>query len=57
MLASALVHIGSPAVETFGSILGGLLWGVLALYTRSLLSGLGQHYLLGLALDAFICFA
>jgi membrane protease YdiL (CAAX protease family) len=55
-LASALLHIGGPAAETFGSILGGLLWGVLALYTRSLLSGLIQHALLGLALDAFICF-
>ena len=37
------------------AILGGLLWGVLALRNRSLLAGLGQHYLLGLALDAFIC--
>lgn len=55
-LASALLHIGSPASETFGAILAGLLWGALALHTRSLLSGLGQHYLLGIALDAFICF-
>jgi len=55
-LASALLHIGSPAAESFGAILGGLLWGVLALRTRSLLAGLGQHYLLGLALDAFICY-
>jgi membrane protease YdiL (CAAX protease family) len=54
--ASALLHIGSPASETFGAILGGLLWGVLALQTRSLLSGLAQHYLLGIALDAFICY-
>lgn len=55
-MASALLHIGSPAAETFGSIFGGLLWGILALRTRSLLSGLVQHYLLGIALDAFICF-
>jgi membrane protease YdiL (CAAX protease family) len=55
-LASALLHIGSPAAESFGAVLAGLLWGVLALRTRSLLSGLGQHYLLGLALDAFICY-
>ncbi len=54
-LASALLHIGSPAAETFGAILAGLLWGALALHTRSLLSGLAQHYLLGIALDAFIC--
>jgi membrane protease YdiL (CAAX protease family) len=56
VLASALVHIGSPAAEAFGSILGGLLWGALALCTRSLLAGLGQHFLLGVALDAFLCF-
>lgn len=55
-LASALLHIGSPAAESFGAILGGLLWGVLALRNRSLLAGLGLHYLLGLALDAFICY-
>ena len=55
-MASALLHIGSPASETFGAVLAGLLWGALALRTRSLLSGLGQHYMLGIALDAFICF-
>ena len=55
-LASALLHIGSPAAESFGAVLAGLLWGVLALQTRSLLSGLGQHFLLGIALDAFICY-
>jgi membrane protease YdiL (CAAX protease family) len=54
--ASALLHIGSPATETFGAILAGLLWGALALRTRSLLSGLGQHYVLGISLDAFICY-
>jgi membrane protease YdiL (CAAX protease family) len=56
VLASVLLHIGSPASETFGAIFGGLLWGILALRTRSLFSGLAQHYVLGIALDAFICF-
>jgi len=55
-LASALVHIGNPAAETFGAIIAGLLWGMLALRTRSLLSGLGQHFLLGITLDWFLCF-
>jgi membrane protease YdiL (CAAX protease family) len=55
-MVSALLHIGSPASETFGAILAGFVWGVLALRTQSLVSGLGQHYLLGIALDAFICF-
>jgi len=53
-MASTLLHIGSPASETFSAILGGLLWGALALRTRSLLPSLGQHFLLGVALDAFI---
>jgi membrane protease YdiL (CAAX protease family) len=55
VLASSLLHIGGPASETFGAILGGLLWGALAIRTRSILSGLGQHYLLGICLDAFLC--
>lgn len=54
-MASVLLHIGSPASEAFGAILAGLLWGMLAIRTRSLLSGLGQHYVLGITLDAFIC--
>lgn len=55
-MASALLHIGGPAAETFGAIPAGVLWGVVALWSRSLASGLVQHCLLGLALDAFICF-
>ncbi len=55
-LASTLAHIGSPSSEAFGAIIGGLLWGVLALRNRSLLSGMLQHYALGVALDVGICF-
>jgi membrane protease YdiL (CAAX protease family) len=55
-LASALLHIGSPASETFGAIGGGLLWGLLALRTRSIISGTLQHFALGIALDWAICF-
>jgi uncharacterized protein len=56
VMASVILHIGKPTGEVYGSILGGLLWGVLAYRTRSLLSGLIQHFLLGILLDAFICF-
>ncbi len=56
VMASVLLHIGKPAVETYGAILGGILWGILAFRTRSLLSGLLQHALLGIALDWFICY-
>jgi len=56
VLGSVLLHIGKPTVEIYGSIAGGILWGVLAFRTRSLLSGLVQHFLLGLAVDWFLCF-
>jgi uncharacterized protein len=56
VLASVLLHIGKPTTECYLSIFGGVLWGVLAFRTRSLLSGLSQHYALGVSLDWFICF-
>ncbi|MBN2023554.1 MAG: CPBP family intramembrane metalloprotease [Pirellulales bacterium] len=56
VLASTLLHLGKPAAETFAAILGGILWGLIAYRTRSLLSGLAQHYALGLTLDAVLCF-
>lgn len=56
VIASALVHIGKPWSETYGSIIGGILWGVFVYRTRSLLSGLVQHFLLGLSVDYFICY-
>jgi uncharacterized protein len=55
VMASAIMHIGKPAGEIYGSIGGGLLWGILAYRTRSLLSGLLQHSLLGILVDWFIC--
>ncbi len=56
VLASALLHFGRSAGETYASILVGLLWGVLAFRTRSLLAGLLQHFLLGITLDWFLCY-
>jgi uncharacterized protein len=55
VMASVLVHLGKPVIEIYASIIGGLVWGILAYRTRSLLSGLLQHYLLGVLLDWFIC--
>ena len=57
VLASCLLHIGKPTMECYMSIFGGIVWGILAFRTRSLLSGLSQHYALGVSLDWFICFA
>jgi membrane protease YdiL (CAAX protease family) len=56
VLASVLLHIGKPATETYAAIAGGLFWGVLAFRTRSLLSGMLQHFLLGLSVDFFLCY-
>jgi membrane protease YdiL (CAAX protease family) len=55
VLASVLFHIGKPVSEIYAAIVGGLLWGLLVYRTRSLLSGMLQHFLLGIALDWFIC--
>jgi membrane protease YdiL (CAAX protease family) len=56
VLASCLAHLGKPASETYTTIVGSLFWGLLAFRTRSLLSGLVQHFLLGLSLDWFLCY-
>ena len=53
-MASTLLHLGNPVGEVFGSILGGLLWGWLAISCRSIFSGFLQHSLLGITLDWFI---
>lgn len=55
VMASGLMHIGKPPSEAFASLAGGILWGLVAYRTKSLLSGLVQHATLGIALDAFLC--
>jgi membrane protease YdiL (CAAX protease family) len=55
-LASCLLHIGKPDSEIFGSILGGIVWGIVVFRSRSLLYVLILHWLLGVSLDAFILF-
>jgi len=53
-MASAILHFGHPMSETLGSIVGGLLWGFLALRCRCLWAGFIQHSVLGITLDWFI---
>ncbi|MBI3586538.1 MAG: CPBP family intramembrane metalloprotease [Ignavibacteriales bacterium] len=53
---SCLLHIGKPDGEIYSSILGALVWGVIAFRSRSLLFVLLMHWLLGVSLDFFICF-
>ena len=56
VMASSLLHLGKSGVESFAAILGGILWGLIAYRSRSLLSGLLQHFLLGMSLDWFLCY-
>ena len=52
---STLVHIGKPAGEIYGAILGGVVFGLVALRSRSVLYVILIHWTLGVALDLFIC--
>ena len=56
-LASCLLHIGKPSGEIYGSIIGALVWGIMAYRTRSLLFIILMHWLLGVSLDFFISYA
>jgi membrane protease YdiL (CAAX protease family) len=52
---SCLVHIGKPSGEIYGAIVGGLVFGIVAFRSRSLLYVIVAHWILGVALDLFIC--
>ncbi len=53
-IPSCLWHIGMPTGEIFSSIAGGILFGILAIRTKSILWPLLLHYLIGVGLDFFI---
>ena len=55
-MASAMLHYGHPPGEVFGAIIGGLVWGFFVYRTQSILSGFGQHALLGIVLDGVLIF-
>jgi membrane protease YdiL (CAAX protease family) len=50
-IPSALVHIGKPAVESFAAIVAGVVFGYVALRTRSILYPFVIHATIGIALD------
>ena len=56
VMASVLAHLGKPGSEIAGALGGGVLWGLLSVQCRSILSSFLQHWLLGLSLDYFLCF-
>jgi len=53
-IPSTLVHIGKPQGEVFAAVLGGVLFGAIALRTRSILYVFLLHWLIGVGLDVFI---
>jgi len=54
IIPSCLLHIGMPTGEIFASIFGGILFGMLALKTGSILYPYILHCLIGLTLDLII---
>jgi membrane protease YdiL (CAAX protease family) len=50
-LASVLVHLPKPAGEFYASIPAGIVWGYLALRSRSIFGPLAVHWLVGVASD------
>ena len=53
-IPSCLWHIGMPVQEVFSSLVAGILFGILAVRTRSILWVFLLHYLIGVVLDLFI---
>ncbi len=53
---SCLWHIGMATGEVLSSIAGGILFGIMALRTNSILWPLLLHILMGMSLDLFIAF-
>ncbi|HLF20300.1 MAG TPA: CPBP family glutamic-type intramembrane protease [Bacteroidota bacterium] len=56
VLASCLLHIGKPDGEIYSSIIGGIIWGIIAFRAKSILYIILIHWVLGVSLDFFICF-
>ena len=53
-IPSAIVHIGKPASESFGAIFAGLVFGYLAIRTRSIFYPLILHAIVGIGTDVFV---
>ncbi len=53
-IPSVLMHIGKPDAEIFMSIIAGVVFGVIALRTRSIVFVFLLHWFIGIALDILI---
>jgi membrane protease YdiL (CAAX protease family) len=54
MIPSAIVHIGKPAGESFAAVFAGLIFGYLALRTRSIFYPFLLHAIVGVGTDVFV---
>lgn len=52
-LPSTIIHIGKPEGETISAIIAGIVFGVVALRTRSIIYPLILHYIVGISMDVF----
>ncbi len=52
-LPSTIIHIGKPEGETVSAIIAGIVFGAVALRTRSILYPLILHYIVGISMDVF----
>ncbi|NUM89697.1 MAG: CPBP family intramembrane metalloprotease [Bdellovibrionales bacterium] len=55
-IPSCLIHLGKPEGEIFGSIVTGLVWGWIALRTRSIWYVFVMHAAVGVLTDLFVIF-
>jgi membrane protease YdiL (CAAX protease family) len=53
-IPSAIIHIGKPVSESFGAIFAGLVFGYLAIRTRSVFYPLLLHAIIGIGTDIFV---
>ncbi|MEX2536746.1 MAG: CPBP family intramembrane glutamic endopeptidase [Trueperaceae bacterium] len=53
-VASTMLHLGKPLLETIAAVPAGLIFGLVALRTRSLLYVVVIHLALGIATDLFV---
>jgi membrane protease YdiL (CAAX protease family) len=53
---SCILHLGKPAGEIYGSVIGALVWGIIAFRAQSILFIILLHWLLGVVLDYSICY-
>jgi len=53
LIPFAILHIGKPELEAYGSIIAGVFLGVFALKTNSFIPGAFLHFLVALTMDVF----